>query len=195
MPFDADAYRRTLGERLIRYRGPFSLYSTGESGISYRITQRIERAETVNIPLTTLFLLCSYYERSLGALLDPYNDVAGTKADVWPRGDEPPPSMPETAENVRASLRTIRHKLGWGTRRISKLSGLDLVRPSWLFRIESGEVQTLDVVRLAACMDVMGTSIVDLLPLAHRPPGQERFHPDNMSETDHEQREAAGTAG
>lgn len=175
MPIDADTYRTEIARRLTARRGSDSLYSTGDSGVGYRVTQRLERAGNHTVDLSTLYLLSLHYGCSLGALLDPHNDHGGTDADTWPADA---PSMPDTIFYVRVRLRQLRMELGWGTRRLSAQCAHPSIRPSYLFRIESGEVSHMDVLRLAVVMEAMGASVVDLLPPALRPPGEERLLPN-----------------
>jgi DNA-binding Xre family transcriptional regulator len=169
--FDPHRYRLQLASRLTERRGAASLYSTDASGVGYRVTQRLERAGNESVDLSTLYLLCLHYRCSLGALVDPYGqrDPGQWAVDA--------PSMPDFDQSIRLRVRDVRHELGWGTRRLAAATADERIRPSYLFRVESGEVAGLDALRLAAIADVMGVSIVDLLPAELRSPGVERILP------------------
>ena len=113
--------------------------------------------ETVD--LSSLYLLALFYKVNLPALL------SGARAlGAWP--DEDVPSWPAVDVAVRKRFRRARQAANMGARKLSRLSSHARVSPSWIFRIESGEVARLDVVRLQSVAEVLGSSVPRLLPPA-----------------------------
>jgi hypothetical protein len=113
------------------------------------------------VALDTLYLLCAHYGCSLGGLLDPNRDVAGS----WPAGA---PGYPAVDVAVRRAIRAQRLRAGLGTKAVTKAARETDPRchQSWLVRIEGGQVATLDVIRLATVVAQLGVTLVDLLPRA-----------------------------
>jgi hypothetical protein len=152
-----DAYRYALAERLIAARGDRSVHSCDESGIGYRVIRRLEGAGNQTVRLGTLYMLADYYDVGLANLVEPKLSGLGS----WPNDA---PTWPSVDMSVRQRLRTRRMLASLGARLLSKRANHPQVVPSWVFRIESGDVAHLDVIRLYAVMEVLGGSVADLLP-------------------------------
>jgi len=164
-----DQWRQELGARLRRVRGKRSVFASDASGVGYRIIYRLEAAEKMVVTLSQVYLLCRYYGCSLAQLIDP---PRGGDAGHWPSDA---PSWPVTDDLVRTRLRELRQQRGLGVRLLAKRAddeahrGSDVrvvatVHPSWILRIESGEYEKLDLVRLAAICGVLDASPAQLLP-------------------------------
>ena len=153
-------YRTWLAKRLIRARGARSVHSCDESGVGYQVIARLEAAGNETVDLSTLYLLALYLGVNLPKLLTTGARGVGT----WPDGDVP--SWPAVDMAVRKQFRQTRQTAQMGARKLSSLSGHARVSPSWIFRIESGEVAHLDVVRLQSVAEVLGSSVPRLLPPA-----------------------------
>lgn len=149
----------TLGDRLTVRRSAKGLTRYAVSDVDRRTVGRLEQGEMLRAPLSLLYLLCARYGCSLALLLreGPDSDDFGD----WP---DKPPSLPSTVQHVQEALRKMRHETGWGAKRLHRESGIESARPSWLYRLEHGQLAHLDMCRLSALALVMDRSVVELLP-------------------------------
>lgn len=152
-------WRREIGTRLAMRRGDYSVHASDASGVGYQIIYRLEKARNVNVGLDHLFMLAQFFGCGLAGLIDPLDDVVGE----WPPAA---PSWPTTDEVYRHRLRERRRELRMGAKRLGKLAG---VHCSWIFRVESGEHATLDVIRLARVAAALDCRPSCFLPPPLRP--------------------------
>lgn len=153
-----------MARRLVHRRGKRSRYSVSKT-VSRHVLRRLEAAENEAVDLNTLWLLCHHYDCSLRRLLHPGNDTAVGRFEG--RGS----SLPAVLHHFRHQLRARRKGAGWGAIRLrNELERVFALHPSWLYRLESGEMASIDMVRVAALCHVMNTTPDTLLPEDFRAP-------------------------
>lgn len=156
---DAPAVRVRIGAALRLARGTESVHSAGASGLGYRVVDRLERGANDGIELSAVYLLALHYGVSLGAVLQIEVPVLDREdLGTWPTGA---PSLPDTEAYLRTRFREYRRIADIGTPKLARLAG---VHQPWVVRFELGSVARCDLVRVAACCDVLGGSPMNLLP-------------------------------
>ena len=165
---DAPAVRARIGSALRLARGSESVHSAAASGLGYRVVDRIERGTNTTVELSAVYLLALHYRVNLGAVLKlegltEHRDDLG----VWPTDA---PSLPDTESYLRTRFRDYRRP-AMGTPRLARTAG---VHQPWVVRFEGGAVARCDLVRVAACAEVLEVSLMDLLPPEFRVPKRGR---------------------
>ena len=157
------AWRSEIGHRLRDRREArgLALFASRQSGIGYRVVSRLETARNVKVGLDQLYMLGQFYGCGLAGLVDVQDDTAGS----WPSDA---PSWPDTDLHVRRALRRAHLDGELGAKRIARR--IPSLAPSWLFRVESGQYLTLDVVRLSRLAELLGTPFHTWLPEPFHPP-------------------------
>jgi transcriptional regulator with XRE-family HTH domain len=126
-----------------------TFFST-ECGLAPRTIQAFESARRSNLSLQHVHALAVYYDVSIvGALRNPRA----------PKGPKTPDDYAVLDDAFRTNLRLIRLGHGFGTKRLAMATQ---VSQPWLVRIESGEIATLDLVRLERVAAALQTTLADL---------------------------------
>ena len=105
------------------------------------------------LPMRALWSLCRALDEDMLAIL-----ASGS----WKRAQWPEDALGAFAwtELVRDRLREVRHAKGVGTKALATDAD---VHQSWIVRIESGEVDTIDLLRLDRCAQALGVPLTNLL--------------------------------
>jgi transcriptional regulator with XRE-family HTH domain len=153
-----NTFQDCVGSRLraVRQDREHTLVELGDlAGMSHRAVGGYESQRWKQVPVRTLWALCRALDVDLVALVD-------MSSTTWRRSSWSPETLAadELVDLVRDRLRQVRHDLGRGSKALAAEAE---VHQTWIVRIESGEVDTVDLVRLDRCARAMGVPLTTLL--------------------------------
>lgn len=144
---------RTLLRRVRVDRGHSNLQKLElPGGLHWKVARRIEAGERENLFLRQVWVLCQHYDCSLVLLL---GGSEGVVASRWAADTAPPE---EIQRRVREHLRTWRLAAGYGYRKLAAAAG---VQRWWITRVESGDVDQIDLLRLHRVLLVLRRSLAE----------------------------------
>lgn len=169
---DAD-FVRNVGAAFRVARGDQPVLRAGDSGVGYRVIDRIERAVRTergvrtgdparSLEFSHCYLLALYYDVDLRRVLRARESPTREQLGHW----RALPSLPDTDAHLRRELRARRLAAGLGT---PSLAGAAGVHQSWLAMFESGRISRCDLVRVHRLAEALDLALADLLPVPPRP--------------------------
>jgi len=135
-----------------------TLDQAAASGVPARSVQALEHERQANVQLEHVVALCRQYDVDLAVVLQGWKADSAMPWDMRPRWESP--EYVELDGRVRDRLRSKRLAKGTGYKRLASDAK---VHTSWIVRIESGEVERIDLVRLERVATALDCTLWDFL--------------------------------